>query len=176
MFNPFDNNQTIVAKWAMQMKMFNRMNFVIEGMNGQIQPTFVNDVALAIYNSIKSEDSMGQTYDLGGPHTYTYEEIYEHFFHLTEVKPYSVVVKLNDAFRHKQYPWFVPARKLFKIWLNPEFMTIESQNLIVNPSNKGYADLGITPVSFGHKAHELVQEITWLYNSRQTTKREEFNS
>ena len=53
------------------------MNFVIDGMNANIQPTFTNDVALAIYNCIKTESTMGQTYDLGGPHVYTYEDIYE---------------------------------------------------------------------------------------------------
>jgi uncharacterized protein YbjT (DUF2867 family) len=59
------------------MKMFNRMFFMIEGMNGTVEPCFSNDVALAIYNAIKMEESMGQTYDLGGPHSYTYEDIYE---------------------------------------------------------------------------------------------------
>ena len=77
MLNPIDPNPTIVAKWGMQMKQFNRMNFVIEGMNGTVQPVFTNDVALAIYNSLKMEESMGQTYDLGGPHSYTYEDLYE---------------------------------------------------------------------------------------------------
>lgn len=59
MFNPLDGNPTLAGKWGMQMKMFNRMNFVIEGMNAKIQPTFVNDVALAVYNSIKMEETMG---------------------------------------------------------------------------------------------------------------------
>lgn len=74
----------------MQMKMFNRMNFVIEGMNAEFQPTMVNDVSLAILNALKMEETIGQTYDLGGPHTYNYEDIYEQFFGLTEIKPYSV--------------------------------------------------------------------------------------
>jgi hypothetical protein len=59
MFNVIDPNQTIAAKWGIQMKMFNRMNFVIDGMNSKVQPTFTNDVALAIYNSIKTESSIG---------------------------------------------------------------------------------------------------------------------
>jgi len=59
MLNPIDPNPTIVGKWGMQMKMFNRMNFVIEGMNGTVQPVFTNDVALAIYNSLKMEESKG---------------------------------------------------------------------------------------------------------------------
>jgi len=77
MMDSQDPNRTIASKWGMQMKLFNRMNFVIEGMNAEVQPVFTNDVALAIYNCIKSEETMGETYELGGPHTYTYEDIYE---------------------------------------------------------------------------------------------------
>ena len=101
MFNDLDPVTTIAAKWGMQMKMFNRMNFVLEGMNAKVQPVMVNDVSLAIYNCIKTESTMGKTYDLGGPHVYTYEEIYEHFFNLTEIKPYSVVVPLEKAYEYK---------------------------------------------------------------------------
>ena len=90
MLNPYDSNPSIVGKWGMQMKMFNRMNFVIEGMNAKVQPVFVNDVALAAINALKMEETMGQTYDLGGPHTYRYEDLMEQFFNLTEIKPYSV--------------------------------------------------------------------------------------
>jgi NADH dehydrogenase (ubiquinone) 1 alpha subcomplex subunit 9 len=36
MFNDLDPITTIAAKWGMQMKMFNRMNFVIEGMNSKV--------------------------------------------------------------------------------------------------------------------------------------------
>lgn len=177
MFNTIEPNYTIAAKWGMQMKMFNRMNFVIENMDAKVQPVFVNDVVLAIYNALKSEESMGQTYDLGGPHTYTYEDIYEQFFNLSEIKPYSVAVKLEQAYEYKQYPWFIsPYKKLFKYWLNPEFMTIESQELVVNEMNKGFADLGITPISFGHKAHELINEIIWMYGARDVTKRDTMNA
>ena len=63
-------NTTIAAKWGMHMKMFNRMLWQIEGMDGQVQPVFSNDVALAIYNCLKMEETIGKTYELGGPHTY----------------------------------------------------------------------------------------------------------
>ena len=53
------------------------MNWLIEGMNSKIQPVFINDVALAVLNCLKMEETIGQTYELGGPHVYTYEEIYE---------------------------------------------------------------------------------------------------
>jgi len=41
------------------MKLFNRMNFVIEGMNAKVQPVFTNDVALAIINCLKMEETKG---------------------------------------------------------------------------------------------------------------------
>jgi NADH dehydrogenase (ubiquinone) 1 alpha subcomplex subunit 9 len=134
MFNHVQPNPTIAAKWGMQMKMFNRMNFVIKGMNANIQPTTANDVSLAMINALKMEETIGQSYDLGGPHTYTYEDIYEQFFGLTEIKPYSVEVDLKQAYSYKQRPWILsPYRKLFSTWLSPEFMTIEAQELICNP-------------------------------------------
>jgi len=54
-------------------------------------------------------------------------------------------------------------------------MTIESQDLLCNPANKGYADLGIKPISVGHKASQLVEEIAWMYGDRDVTKRESAN-
>jgi dTDP-4-dehydrorhamnose reductase len=59
MFNTIEPNQTIAAKWGMQMKLFNRMNFVIDGMNAECQPVFCNDVALAAFNCLKMEETIG---------------------------------------------------------------------------------------------------------------------
>lgn len=53
---------------------------------------------------------------------------------------------------------------------------MESQELIVNPANKGFKDLHITPISFGAKAGELVDEIYWLYNTHEVTKRDAANN
>lgn len=55
-------------------------------------------------------------------------------------------------------------------------MTIEAQELKVNPNNKGYADLNVKPISFGHKSHEVIQEITWMYNTHEVTKRDSANA
>jgi len=55
-------------------------------------------------------------------------------------------------------------------------MTLEAQDLLVDPENLQFEDLGIKPVSFGHKAHHLVAEITWMWNSRDVSKRDTANS
>ena len=55
-------------------------------------------------------------------------------------------------------------------------MTVEAQDLVVNPNNKGFEDLYIKPVSFGHRSHDYVQDVYWMYNSQENTKREGANS
>ena len=57
--NLLHQNPTISAKWGMHMKMFNRMNWCIDGMDAQVQPVYVNDVALAIMNCLKMEETIG---------------------------------------------------------------------------------------------------------------------
>ena len=64
----------------MHMKMFNRLMWQMEGMDANVQPVFTNDVALAILNCLKMEETIGKSYDLGGPHVYTYQEVYKMFF------------------------------------------------------------------------------------------------
>jgi len=71
MVNVINQNPTIAAKWGMHMKMFNRMNWMIDGMDGKVQPVYACDVALAAMNCLKMDETIGQSYDLGGPHTYS---------------------------------------------------------------------------------------------------------
>lgn len=54
-------------------------------------------------------------------------------------------------------------------------MTIEAQELVCSPGSKGYEDLNIKPVSFGHRAHELVQDLVWMYGARDENKRDSHN-
>ena len=75
------------------------------------------------------------------------------------------------------YKWYQSFyRQLFRTWLFPEFMTTEAQDLIVNPLNKGFADLHIKPVSFGQKVPEYVNDIYWAYNAHEITKKESANN
>ena len=52
------------------------------------------------------EESIGQTYDLGGLHSYSYEEIYQMFYEITEIKPYTNLVKFEDAYEYYHYKWW----------------------------------------------------------------------
>lgn len=64
---------------------------------------------------------------MGGPHQYTYQEIYEMFFDITQIKPYTTMVPLESAYEYYHYKWWQSFyRQLFRVWLYPEFMTVES--------------------------------------------------
>lgn len=51
---------------------------------------------------------MGETYDLGGPTTYTYEEIYEMLFNVNNIKPHVIPTTLTEIFALKHTPWLNP--------------------------------------------------------------------
>ena len=175
--NHLHNNATIAGKWTSHMKMFNRMNWQIEDMDAQVSPVYVTDVALAVMNCLKMEETIGQTYDLAGPHQYSYQDIYQMFFDHTDIKPYTATVKLEQAYEYYHLGWWQSFyRQFFRNWLLPELMTIEAQELLANPQNKGFKDLHITPISFGTKSHEFVQEVYWLYNTHDVTKRDAANN
>jgi dTDP-4-dehydrorhamnose reductase len=59
MFNLLHPNPTLAGKFNMQMRMFNRMLWMIEGMNSKCQPVFANDCALAALNCLKMEETIG---------------------------------------------------------------------------------------------------------------------
>lgn len=159
-FNTTHQNTTIAGKFSMQLKMFNRMNWAIEGMDSKVQPVHYTDVALAVINALKMEETIGQSYDLGGPHVYNWSDLYEQFFNQSNHKPYTAVVKLEQAYEYYHYKkWQSFYRNLFRTWLTPEFMTTEAQDLVCNPQNKGFADLLIKPVSFGHQAQIYVEQF-----------------
>lgn len=44
------------------------------------------------------EETIGQSYDLGGPHIYKYNDLYEQFFNICNIKPYTGSVKLEEAY------------------------------------------------------------------------------
>ena len=48
---------------------------------------FVQDVAQALLNALKMPETIGQTYELGGPHVYTLLECYEMFHNIIQRPP-----------------------------------------------------------------------------------------
>lgn len=51
---------------------------VIDGGQTKAQPVAIADVAMAFAKSVDMPETIGQTYDVTGPETFTYKEIYRH--------------------------------------------------------------------------------------------------
>ena len=83
----------------------------IGGGHTLLQPVFVGDVAEALVNGLVSDEAAGKTYELGGPATYTFREIYE--FILKEIDRPRLILPL---------PFFIARMigmttgALFKLW------------------------------------------------------------
>jgi len=67
-------------------------------------------------------------------------------------------------------------RILGRYWLKPEYMTNEAVDVVTNPDNLGFEDLGVKPIAFGQKAHEYVQDLYWQYNAHHETNRDANNA
>lgn len=164
-FNTIDPNNSPQGKWGMMMKMFNRTFFRIEGANGLVQPVFFNDIALATLNALKMDESAGQAYELGGPHVYSWDEIYEQFYAITGIKPYIVPLKLENVMEWAHSPKLSSHyRYMGKYWMYPEFLLNESIDITTNPDEKSFEDLHIKPASFAVNAKQYVNDILW-YNA-----------
>lgn len=62
----------------------------IGGGGTKIQPVYAGDVAIAIAAAVTREDAAGKTYELGGPRTYTFNDIYDIIFDTIAQKRFKV--------------------------------------------------------------------------------------
>lgn len=176
MFNTFEPNNSPQGKWSFMLKGFNRTFFRIEGANGLVQPVFNGDVALAAVNALKMDESIGQSYELGGPHVYNWDEIYEQWYAITGVKPYIIPLKLETVMEWASSPRFSSIyRYAGKYWMYPEIMLNESLDITTNPNEKSFDDLYVKPISFGQNAKEYVNEILWYNSSTPETHTQAYN-
>jgi len=77
--------------------------------NKQVQPVWVNDVATAIINSLKTSTSIGQTYEVGGPQIYTVRQVAEWINMVLKLK--ARIVEVPDEFVWHMGYWLGQHRK-----------------------------------------------------------------
>lgn len=83
----------------------------IGGGDTRVQPVFAGDVATAIVSALQNLDAAGRTYELGGPASYTFKEIYQ--FILKEIDRPRLILPL-PFFLAK--PIGLVTGMLFKLW------------------------------------------------------------
>ena len=62
----------------------------IGGGKTKLQPVYAGDVAEAIAAAVSRDDVLGKTYELGGPRTYTFREIYDYICEEVDRKRYAL--------------------------------------------------------------------------------------
>ena len=105
-YDPVNTVPSVVGRWVAAMKLLSGRGIIIGDGTAKIQPVLSNDVALAIYNSLKMVETIGQTYELGGPVTYSYKELYEILFNTANLHPYMMSIPLQTAFDFLNSPAF----------------------------------------------------------------------
>jgi len=125
----------------MQRDFFYDKNVVTDDCTAKRQPIYVTDLAFALMNALKLHDTRGQTFELGGPHTYSMLEVYEIIFNILGRPPQLAYVP------HELATWIAQYIKNWEFF-NLDMMIKNKLDLVVSPGAKNISDLYITPVAF----------------------------
>lgn len=117
---------------------------LIGGGATRFQPVYVGDVAEAVHAAVVREDTRGQTYELGGPRTYSFKELLE--ITLSAIRrqrlllplPWSAAATLGGVLGC--IPLITPA-------LTRDQVELLRDDNVVSGNTGTFADLGITELS-----------------------------
>lgn len=120
---------------------------LIGGGKTKFQPVYVGDIADAVMAAITIPDlgdqsPCGQTYELGGPETVSFEEIYKRLFSYTGRKRFLVSLPFGLAKVQACFMQVLP-----KPPLTPDQVESLKTDNVVSPKAAGFDALGITPTS-----------------------------
>ncbi len=108
----------------------------------RFQPVYVGDVAEAIMRILEDTQTVGKTYELGGPHVYTFREVLE--IVLRETGRARLLVPLPFWVANLQARFF---ELLPKPLLTRDQVKMLARDNVVGRKVLGLADLGITPTA-----------------------------
>lgn len=104
MYSAEHTTPSFVGRFIATIRMTAGTGILIGDGSSKMQPVYTPDVSKAIINCLKMPETIGQTYELGGPVVYTYKEIYETMFNCVNLKPYMVSVPIEEAFNYYNFP------------------------------------------------------------------------
>jgi NADH dehydrogenase len=137
-FGPEDDFFNRFARMAMMSPVLP----LIGGGHTKFQPVYVADVADAVARALEDEGTMGKTYELGGPRSYTFRALMEML--LKEIGRCRLLVPL---------PFALATLKASFLQLLPiKLLTVDQVRLlkrdnVVSANALGFKDLGITPTA-----------------------------
>jgi uncharacterized protein YbjT (DUF2867 family) len=113
---------------------------LIDGGRTRFQPVYVGDVAEAIFRILERAGTRGQTYELGGPKTYSFRELLE--LMLREIGRKRLLLSLPSSIASLQ-------ASVLELMPNPmltrDQVRLLQRDNVVAAGTLGLADLGIEP-------------------------------
>ncbi len=115
---------------------------LIGGGTTRFQPVYVADVADAVSQCLQSADTIGQTYELGGPEIHTFRQLMEIMLKQIGRKRRLVTLPFGLANIQAGFMQHLPGKPL-----TPDQVTLLKRDNVVSPGAKTLSDLGISPAS-----------------------------
>jgi uncharacterized protein YbjT (DUF2867 family) len=148
MFGPDDAFLTIILRRLLQLPVYPMFG---RGLT-RLQPAYVEDVAEAIARTLQGTETYAITYECGGPHIYSYEELIRTIAREAGLRPMLIPVPFAA--------WYVLAWA-FEMFPNPlitrnQVELMQADN-VVSPGMPGFRELGILP----HSVHDILQELLY---------------
>jgi uncharacterized protein YbjT (DUF2867 family) len=129
----FFNRFAAMAKWPMPVMP------VVSG-HTKFQPVYVQDVAEAVLRAIDSPVHAGQTYELGGPRSYSFRALIQYILDEVMVRKPLVDVPMPIAKLQAMVLGLAP-----KPLITSDQLKLLAQDNVVSAGAKTLSDLGITP-------------------------------
>ncbi|HEX6141481.1 MAG TPA: complex I NDUFA9 subunit family protein [Geminicoccaceae bacterium] len=113
---------------------------LIGGGRTRFQPVYVGDVADAVLAGLTSPDAVGQTYELGGPRIYTFEELMRWLLRTIDRKRFLVPISFDLARLQGRILEHLPEPPLTR-----DQVELLKHDNVVGEGARTLADLGIRP-------------------------------
>ncbi len=107
----------------------------------RMQPVYVGDVADAVMAALERADTTGNTYELGGPHIFTFRQILEYVLRETDRHRMLVAIPPGIARLQATLAERLPGKPLTR-----DQLLLLARDNVVSDDAPGLADLGITPM------------------------------
>lgn len=113
---------------------------LIGGGKTRFQPVYVGNVADAIIAGLERDDALGRTYEIGGPETYSFEELLRYMLEVIGRKRYLIDLPFGIAALQARFLEWLPVPPLTRDQLE----LLKTDN-VVGENALTLDDLGITP-------------------------------
>ena len=115
---------------------------LIGGGKPLFQPVFVGDVADAVIAALMDDKVQGQIYELAGPETLSFKEVYETMFGYTGQKRFLIPIPFNAAKVQAFFMGMLPKPLL----TGDQVESLKTDN-VMNDGALGLSDLGVAPTA-----------------------------